>query len=213
MSDSDLAAAYAARQPVLKGLVARLEATTREALEEVPHIDRVCFRVKDPESFLRKAAKPKYDNPLVELEDQVAGRVITFFRDDILVVRKHLTQWFGDVEHEVKEPHGPAEFGYESDHYVFVIAEHLKPEGWQELEDMPTTFELQVRTLFMHAWAEPQHDLGYKTESEVDARTRKELAWVAASAWGADHTLNAIAHRLMTSSTEADGPTPEPSTA
>lgn len=189
-------AAYAARRPVLKELADRLEATTHQALDGVPHIDRICFRVKDQGSFVKKAMKPKYTSPLIELEDQVAGRVITFFRDDIPIVRQRLTEWFGDVEHEIKEPAGPTEFGYESDHYVFVIAEHCKSEGWQDLADMPTTFEFQVRTLFMHAWAEPQHDLGYKPESAPDGQTAKELAWVAASAWGADRTLNEIARRL-----------------
>lgn len=196
MSDAELAAAYAARRPLLEKLAVELETMTLSALDGVPHVDRVSFRVKDQDSFVAKAMKAKYTDPLVELEDQVAGRVITFFRDDIPVVRERLTAWFGRVEHEIKEPDGSSEFGYESDHYVFVIAEHWKPEGWQQHADMPTTFEFQVRTLFMHAWAEPQHDLGYKPGSPLDKQTTKELAWVAASAWGADRMLNEIARRL-----------------
>ena len=62
-----------------------------------------------------------------------------FVRDDIPIARERLTQWFGDVEHETKEPAGPKEFGDESDHDVFVIAEHWKPDGWQEFSDLPTT--------------------------------------------------------------------------
>lgn len=195
--------AYDEREPLLKELKITLEAKANSALEGVRHIDRLAFRVKDRDSFLKKASAtrdgtPKYANPLVELEDQVAGRVITFFRDDIAVVRARLEEWFGVVEHEAKEPAGPKEFDYESDHYVFVINEHDKPAGWGSIDDMPTTFEFQVRTLFMHAWAEPQHDLGYKTPDgiELDRETRRELAWVAASAWGADRTLNQVAVRL-----------------
>jgi len=147
---------------------------------------------------VKKASQSRYANPMAELEDQVAGRVITFVRDDIPVVRERLTQWFGDVEHETKEPADPKEFDDESDHDVFVIAEHWKPDGWQEFSDMPTTFELQVRTLFMHAWAEPQHDLGDKPGSPLDRETTRELAWVAASVWGADRALNEVARRLGT---------------
>jgi len=190
---------------VLRALAAELEAKTKEALADVPHIDRIGFRVKDHKSFLKKAVQPKYSNPLEQLEDQVAGRVITFFRDDIPIVRNRLTEWFGDVEHETKEPAGPSEFGYESDHFIFVIAEHWKPEGWQDLAKMPTTFEFQIRTLFMHAWAEPQHDLGYKG-SPLDRQTAKELAWVAASAWGADRTFNEIANRLKQPESTRDAP-------
>ena len=50
----------------------------------------------------------------------------------------------------------------------------------------------------MHAWAEPQHDLGDKPGSPLGRETTGELAWVAASAWGADRTLNEIARRLGT---------------
>jgi putative GTP pyrophosphokinase len=200
---AEFGAAYDEREPLLKELKTTLEAKASSALEGVRHIDRLVFRVKDRDSFLKKASatnsgKPKYTNPLVELEDQVAGRVITFFRDDIAVVRARLEDWFGAVEHEVKEPAGPTEFDYESDHYVFVINEHDKPAGWSSIDAMPTTFEVQVRTLFMHAWAEPQHDLGYKTPAgiELDRETRRELAWIAASAWGADRNLNQVAVRL-----------------
>lgn len=205
MSNNELNTDYEARLPVLSALAAELETKTKEALADVPHIDRIGFRVKDHKSFLEKAVQPKYSNPLEQLEDQVAGRVITFFRDDIPIVRNRLTEWFGDVEHETKEPAGPSEFGYESDHFIFVIAEHWKPEGWQDLAKMPTTFEFQIRTLFMHAWAEPQHDLGYKGSS-LDRQTAKELAWVAASAWGADRTFNEIANRLRQPEPTRDAP-------
>lgn len=205
MSNDELSTDYEARLPVLRALAAKLEAKTKEALADVPHIDRIGFRVKDHKSFLKKAAQRKYTNPLEQLEDQVAGRVITFFRDDIPIVRDRLTEWFGDVEHETKEPSGPSEFGYESDHFIFVITEHWKPEGWDDLVKMPTTFEFQIRTLFMHAWAEPQHDLGYKG-SPLDRQTAKELAWVAASAWGADRTFNEIANRLKSSEPTRETP-------
>jgi putative GTP pyrophosphokinase len=191
----ELGRAYDVRVPLLTLLAERLAVKANDALKGVPHIDRISFRVKERNSFLRKASLPKYSEPLTQLEDQVAGRVITFFRDDLEPVREHLCRWFGDVEHEVKEPVGPTEFGYESHHFVFVISEHWKPDGWTAVEKMPTTFELQIRTLFMHAWAEPQHDLGYKGVVDVD--TKRELAWIAASAWGADRTLNEIAGRMQ----------------
>jgi ppGpp synthetase/RelA/SpoT-type nucleotidyltranferase len=61
---------------------------------------------------------------------------------------------------------------------------------------MPTTFELQIRTLCMHAWAEPQHDVGYKSAEELSREDRRELAWIAASIWGADHGFERVLKRL-----------------
>lgn len=196
MYEQEIGAAYDTRRPLLDALKDTLLVKTENALAGLAHIDRIAFRVKDRGSFITKASKPKYTDPLTQLEDQVAGRVITFFRDDIPIVRQRLTEWFTDVEHEAKEPIEPKVFDYESDHYVFVIAEHDKPDGWNNVSDMPTTFEFQVRTLFMHAWAEPQHDLAYKPDKEeLDHDTVRELAWVAASAWGADRMLNDLAIR------------------
>lgn len=204
MPKNSLANDYTNRLPLLNALAEKLETSTRDALDGVRHIDRISFRVKKMNSFLTKASqpenkdsqKPKYEDPFTEIEDQVAGRVITFFRDDIDEVKKHLIHRFGAVEHEAKEPSGPSEFGYESDHFVFIIADHHKPDGWDDLEQMPKTFELQVRTLFMHAWAEPQHELGYKSDSELDRDANRQLAWIAASAWGADQTLNRLAKKM-----------------
>lgn len=203
MDETAVRLAYQQRKPLLDALADQLQDQTSEALDGVNHIDRVTFRVKTETSFTAKALQPKYAHPLVELEDQVAGRVLTFFRDDIDVVSTALSEWFGAVERRTKEPTGPKEFDYESEHFIYVIPEHIKPDGWSDIGEMPTTFELQIRTLFMHAWAEPQHDLGYKGNG-IDRATERELAWVAASAWGADRTFNDIARRLSRPPTPAE---------
>jgi putative GTP pyrophosphokinase len=55
----------------------------------------------------------------------------------------------------------------------------------------------------MQAGAEPQHDLSSKAAHELSPETRKELAWVAASAWGADHALERVLQRLGRSGGES----------
>lgn len=49
--------------------------------------------------------------------------------------------WFGDVEPQIKAPAMAQEFGYESETFVFVIPDHMKSDEWQEIADMPETFE------------------------------------------------------------------------
>lgn len=189
---------FSARQEQLRFLCVRLGEITTDALA-LPHIDRVSFRAKETRSFLRKALSEtgdqrRYHNPLREVEDQVAGRVLVFFRSDLEPVRQRLIETFGAVEDVRKEPESPAEFSYESDHLVLHIPPFLVPDSWERRQDVPVTFEMQVRTLFQHAWAEPQHDLGYKSEADLDRETKRQLAWVAASAWGADQVLDQV-HR------------------
>ncbi len=187
---------YEARLPLLKQLAANLHRETEAALSGLSHVDRVYFRAKAAESFVAKAqdpdVKPPHEEPLVEIEDQVAGRILVFFLRDLEAVKQHLQGAFTTVESRHHRPRKDEEFGYESHHLICIIPPQVKPNGWGKREDVPTTFELQIRTLFMHAWAEPQHDLEYKGSGDLPRGIRRELSWVAASAWGADQALERV---------------------
>lgn len=191
-----LGSRYGQKLGFLKTLAASLQEVVEETLVDIPHIDRIAFRAKSVESFVQKAedrrTEPPYTNPLAEIEDQVAGRVITFFLDDLEPVKERLRSAFNAVEINHKRPQKDEEFGYESYHLIFLIPPHVKPDGWDSQIDPPTTFEVQVRTLFMHAWSEPQHDLSYKGPADLPSEIRRELFWVAASAWGADQALSRV---------------------
>lgn len=196
MPKPSLKDSYESRLQLLQEVKQRLEQETIEALGGLEHIDRISFRVKGTSSFVEKAEDPEndppYTEPLVEIEDQIAGRVIVFFVRDLVVVRGKLNGTFNAIEHRERRPVRDAEFGYESDHFICLIPPHAKPDGWDERDEVPTTFELQVRTIFMHAYAEPEHDLAYKGKEDLPKRIRRELAWIAASAWGADQAYERV---------------------
>jgi ppGpp synthetase/RelA/SpoT-type nucleotidyltranferase len=183
-----------------------LEKQTQTILDGIKHIDRIYYRAKDAKSFARKslalneAGNRKYLLPLEDIEDQVAGRVLVFFRRDIEIINNALLAAFNRAEQVHKAPKDHSSFAYESEHFVFIIPPNLLPLGWSDLASRPTTFELQVRTLFMHAWAEPEHDIAYKAKSELTSDEKRKLAWAASSAWGGDaifeQVLDSIAGRL-----------------
>jgi putative GTP pyrophosphokinase len=189
-----LISGFRSREPLFHELAKRLKAETKDALRDVRHIDRISFRAKGLESFLKKAQDldKNYSYPLVEIEDQVAGRVLVFFLDDIDIVVSALKRRFNEIEDKRREPKNAFEFGYESHHLVCMIPPQCEPSGWRTQADLPATFELQIRTLFMHAWAEPQHDLGYKSDMDVPRDIKREWAWAASSAWGADHAFQRV---------------------
>ena len=193
----DVHVQFDARRSLLEYVSRMLEQETTEALSGYGHIDRISFRVKGTESFGKKVqeaaeANRPYGDPLVEIEDQIAGRVIVFFLQDLAAVEQRLRQVYTTVEATHKQPPKDEEFGYESHHLICLIPPQVQPEGWSGRKDVPKTFEMQVRTLFMHAWAEPQHDLAYKGASDLPKEIRRELAWIAASAWGADQAYGRV---------------------
>ena len=75
---SELATEYEARRPLLESLCLDLSAAVADELTG-PHIDRISFRVKTTNGFVKKAmatveGRSKYTDPLREIEDQIAGR-------------------------------------------------------------------------------------------------------------------------------------------
>jgi putative GTP pyrophosphokinase len=199
--------AYASRLNLLEELAKSLERETLDALLGLEHVDRVSFRVKTLDSFISKATdsanQPPYSSPLTEIEDQVAGRVIVFFLSDIELIRDRIQRTFRTVERSSRRPVRDEEFGYESEHLICMIPPQVKPKEWAEAIDLPSTFELQLRTVFMHAYAEPQHDLSYKASSELPTEVKRQLAWIAASAWGADQAYLRVVEMLSRSSKES----------
>lgn len=204
---TDISESYERRRPLLALAAQLLEKQARDALDGIPHVDRIAFRSKGAKSFLDKAEENGYKHPLVEIEDQVAGRVLVFFIEDIDVVVSALRKCFNEAESQRKAPKDESAFGYESHHLVCMIPPHCIPRGWDAQPDMPKTFELQVRTLFMHAWAEPSHNIGYKSETDLPRHIQRELAWAASSAWGADQALQRILnwHRERSKKESAGG--------
>ncbi|MBA3393277.1 MAG: hypothetical protein H0T89_11565 [Deltaproteobacteria bacterium] len=204
------ASMFARRYLLLQRLAENVEAHVRDVvLRGVDHVDRVYFRAKDAKSFAKKAhaldetGTRKYELPFEDIEDQVAGRVLVFFRRDIDVISDKLNVAFNRAEQVRKQPLRHDAFAYESQHFVFIIPPHLVPPGWAGLDAKPTTFEMQVRTLFMHAWAEPEHDISYKAKVELTHEERRKLAWAASSAWGGDaifeQVLDSLAERTESS--------------
>jgi ppGpp synthetase/RelA/SpoT-type nucleotidyltranferase len=196
VGNGDWAEPYRDRLPLLEELRASVEQTLVEALTDLGHIDRVASRVKSEESFTRKASSDLYTEPLEEIEDQVAVRVLVYFESDIARITDRLNERFNPVEDFRHEPARDEEFGYLTHHLVLAIPNHLKPVGWETMDPMPTTFEVQIRTLFMHAYAEPQHNLAYKAPEDLPRDLRRQLAWIAASAWGADRAYESVLERF-----------------
>lgn len=208
MDRDSLRNAYEGRRPLLEEAKDSIFLETQEALMGLSHIDRVYFRVKGTESFLEKALapdnSPPYQYALAEIEDQIAGRIIVFFLSDFEKVQERLAGTFSSVERKHSRPSKDEEFGYESYHMICTIPPHLKPAGWNELVDPPNTFEIQIRTIFMHAYSEPQHDIGYKGSKDLPGDIRRELAWIAASAWGADRAYQRVAEWNMKEVVQTD---------
>jgi putative GTP pyrophosphokinase len=207
MSLDDLRKAYALRyDQCLVKLRPKLEDHIWEVVREYPRVDRVVARAKDIERFMTKAAKQengqaKYSDPLNQIQDQLAARIVTFYLSDAEAINGLIGDYYRSVEHKRIVPDSENEFGYEGWHHIlFIPADLLTPDI--PSESCPDFFELQVNTLFQHAWAEANHDLGYKPPSELASKERRMIAFTAAQAWGADTLFDQLGTRLLRGNTD-----------
>jgi putative GTP pyrophosphokinase len=118
---------------------------------------------------------------LQDITDVVGIRVITYFSDDVDSLARVFEQEFDiDRENSIdrREVIEPDRFGYISLHYVAEL-----PLSRTELTEMARfsglVFEIQVRSILQHAWAEIEHDLGYKAETAIPRLLRRRFSRVA----------------------------------
>jgi len=137
-----------------------------EALKGVQlPIHSVASRAKSVNSLRRKVRTKGYRNPRSELTDIVGVRIITYFARDMDAVVKELRVSL-DVSkkksRDARKELEAAEFGYRSAHLIVRLrkADAAKPE-YSILKRL--WFEIQVRSILDHAWAEIEHEAVYKS--------------------------------------------------
>lgn len=141
----------------------------RNVIEKIIKAENIPFqsitsRTKEKQSFLDKCERKSYKNPQIELTDFAGVRIIAYFNSDVVKICKLIEREFsidkdnsGNKADNLKKD----QVGYLSVHYIVKLNDNRVnlPEN-KRYKDMK--FEIQVRTLLQHAWAEIEHDRNYK---------------------------------------------------
>ena len=166
-------------------------------IDKISNIDKITCRVKTLESFLKKANKLddnnrlKYQKPFIEIQDLIGCKIVMYYKTDVEKAADILMGHFRRIEKEKIIPDDPKMFHYEGLHFIFAIPLQILNK-YKSIPDIPVFFELQILTLFQHAWATTEHDIGYKPTDHIDDEILRKLAFIAAQAWGADKMLEEI---------------------
>lgn len=162
----------------------KLEKKVKDLLDDVlgkVKIHSITERIKTKDSLIKKIeTKDKYKT-LNDITDILGLRIITYFSDDVDEVAEIIEKEFKiDVQKSVDKRKAlePDRFGYLSLHYIASLSEErLKLTEYQEYSDY--CFEIQIRSLLQHAWAEIEHDIGYKSSAAVPHEIKRNFSRLA----------------------------------
>nr|WP_162305441.1 hypothetical protein [Brevibacillus laterosporus] len=156
---------YQENRELYSRLALKVELTIKDILDhnKISYLS-VNHRAKKIDSFTAKAYKDKYVDPLNEIMDLAGIRVIAYVESDVAKICKVIEEEFDiDRENSVNKSENMRldQFGYRSVHYIAKFSpRRLQLPEFNIYSEHK--FEIQVRTILQHAWAEIEHDRNYK---------------------------------------------------
>ena len=163
---------YREKVPALQENVVRIRHALEETFAEAGLlVAAIESRVKTEESLAGKLElKGSKYHSLSDITDIIGMRVITFYSDDVDKVASALERlftidWANTVDK--RKLHEIDSFGYLSLHYICSLPESAY------------RFEVQIRTVLQHAWANMSHDTGYKSGVEIPREYMRSMSRLA----------------------------------
>jgi len=159
----------------------------------------VLNRVKVRKSLRTKIIhKNNKYNDLSEITDVVGLRIITYFSEDVQRIAELIERHFNiDEDNSINKMKAikADQFGYISMHYIVSLTpKQLKKTHYKKYEGLKA--EIQIRSILQHAWAEIEHDLGYKLGKQIPWEIRRSFSRVASLLETADIAFNDIRNRM-----------------
>ncbi|MEA2372479.1 MAG: pyrophosphokinae [Solirubrobacteraceae bacterium] len=178
----DLRSEYLAVYPTYERLAARLGDLLRARLDAAGlRIVEVSARAKEPDSFVKKALRKGYADPMQAIGDKAGVRLILpFARDRERVVRTCEEVLELSDPDDKREVLGSERIGYLGLHYSAQL--RLQAVGESEADLAGLTAELQIHTKAESAWATAAHDSLYKAVVDVPDEVARRLYRLAALA-------------------------------
>ncbi|EJS13675.1 MULTISPECIES: GTP pyrophosphokinase [Bacillus cereus group] len=192
---------YKNNKPLYEALAKKVENIIKDVLDqnELTYY-LITSRSKDLDSFANKAKKEKYADPKNEIKDLAGIRVITFVRSEVEACKNAIKPLFKlDNNHSIDKGKalGNDKVGYRSVHFVAELTEdRLQLPDFKPFEGL--CFEIQIRTILEHAWADISHDRSYKFSGVLppDNDIERRFSLAAAALELVDREFDSLASEI-----------------
>jgi len=160
-------------------------ALEREIKSQQIPIHEITGRVKPFDSLVYKARRQESDTPFETILDICGIRIICLFLSDLQRIGEIIESKFAIHAKDDKIYTKPDDaFGYLSVHYVGSLPTTVSGPRYDDLKGLK--FEIQLRTIAMHAWATISHYLDYKSPLAIPSHLRKDFNALSAMFYVAD---------------------------
>jgi ppGpp synthetase/RelA/SpoT-type nucleotidyltranferase len=175
-------AEYAHLLPQLHKAAQQAEILVASLLMEFQgEIHLISARAKSPDSALSKVLRKAYKNPIKELTDCIGVRVIAYHESEIDKIVDRLSSQF-DIDSKNSVDRRRAldlrSFGYRSVHLIARL-KGFRASSPEYAELRGRWFEIQIRSILEHAWAEIEHEVVYKSGIDYPADVLRRFAAIA----------------------------------
>lgn len=147
-------------------------------------------RVKEEKSIQEKFIRKEY-NSIEEMTDILGFRIITYVKSDLLKIQSLIKSFFDTFENQSVNKSILLEhnkIGYSSIHLICRIRNC--PDIFKDFINFK--FEIQLRTLLQHAWAEYEHKNNYKANYELSDSLKRRLFLISGTLELLDNEFDSI---------------------
>jgi ppGpp synthetase/RelA/SpoT-type nucleotidyltranferase len=177
---NEILAEFSSKQEPFSRFTSEIEILLKRLLLRSGKVHKVESRTKEKKSLEKKLFRPdKHYSKLDDVTDICGVRVITYFADDVPKVFKIIDRELKVLESNDKaDLLHPDQFGYLSFHCIATLSKR-RARLTENRDFIGLKAEIQIRSILQHAWAEIEHDLGYKNPHSVPKKIRRPFSRLA----------------------------------
>ena len=182
MSKTNILKKYNENQDLYNNLKDKLIVLIKELLLEKVNYHHIYSRVKEKNSLEKKIDTKDGKYTIIDdITDVVGCRIISYFEDDVEKIVNIIRKEFDIDEKNSVNKKAILEsdkFGYLSHHLVCKISKkRLSLPEYEKYKNLK--FEIQIRSILQHAWAEIEHDIGYKSSLGIPKELKRKFSRIA----------------------------------
>lgn len=180
MDIKQIAKEWEIEEPKYKELGGLVSSFIKSTITECEILPEISYRTKELLSIVKKIKKKKREEgrenySFQDLNDKLGVRIICTFQEEMVTIDTYLNKHFVIKKVEKKkETLDVKTLDYISNHYDACIKLSEKQfSKYPHLQGL--VFEIQVRTLNQHAWANTAHSLSYKQEADIPSSLMRKV--------------------------------------